>query len=192
MFRRAGFYSARMVSSQKGRDFEGTDYDNVKDVLSIWIVMNMDECLWSFVQYADNPVMKGFAFGDSLNLQSYVFLGVPKELPQKGEQYELHRLLATLLSNNLPSSERLDILQKEYHMEITEKYLQEENTMCNLGEGIYEDGINKGMELGMDCIDAYNQGKQPSEIASIYKVPQARVDTIINHYLTSLQSRAAK
>ncbi len=158
LFRRAGFYSARVVSSQKGRDFEGTDYDNVKDVLAIWIVMNADKCMWSHVHYMEDSVMEGFSFGETLNLQNYVFLGVPKELPERDEQYELHRLLATLLSSSMPSKERLDILQEEYHMEMTEEYLGKENTMCNLGEGIYEDGIGKGLELAAKITSMIQSG----------------------------------
>ena len=34
------FYGARMLSSQKGTEFTGRDYDNIRKVYSIWICMN--------------------------------------------------------------------------------------------------------------------------------------------------------
>ena len=37
---RAVFYVSRLVSSQKERDFVNTNYDDVKQVFSIWICMN--------------------------------------------------------------------------------------------------------------------------------------------------------
>ncbi len=37
---RAIFYVSRLVSSQKARDFVNTNYDDIKQVFSIWICMN--------------------------------------------------------------------------------------------------------------------------------------------------------
>ena len=40
---RAVFYVSRLISSQKERDFENTEYDDIKRVYSIWVCMNMEE-----------------------------------------------------------------------------------------------------------------------------------------------------
>ena len=40
---RAIFYTARLVSSQKEQEFTGSDYNEIKQVYSIWICMNMKE-----------------------------------------------------------------------------------------------------------------------------------------------------
>ena len=37
------FYGSRLISSQKERDFENSNYDDLRQVYSIWICMNMDE-----------------------------------------------------------------------------------------------------------------------------------------------------
>ena len=34
------FYGARMLSAQKGVEFTGKDYDNIRKVYSIWLCMN--------------------------------------------------------------------------------------------------------------------------------------------------------
>ncbi|MBS6520250.1 MAG: hypothetical protein KH359_06235 [Clostridiales bacterium] len=35
------YYGARMISSQKGTEFSGSNYDEIKKVYSIWICMNV-------------------------------------------------------------------------------------------------------------------------------------------------------
>ena len=40
---RAIFYVSRLISSQKERDFENSHYDDIKQVYSIWVCMNMKE-----------------------------------------------------------------------------------------------------------------------------------------------------
>ncbi len=39
---RSIYYVCRMISSQKERDFQGMNFDDIKRVTSIWICMNMD------------------------------------------------------------------------------------------------------------------------------------------------------
>lgn len=40
ILKRATYYASRMISSQRGRDFYGDDYDKIKKVYTIWICMN--------------------------------------------------------------------------------------------------------------------------------------------------------
>ena len=42
-------------------------------------------------------------------------IGIAENIPAKEESYELHRLLATILSSNLEANEKLDIMEREYH-----------------------------------------------------------------------------
>ena len=39
------FYGSRLISSRKERDFENSNYDDLKQVYSIWVCLNMDEKL---------------------------------------------------------------------------------------------------------------------------------------------------
>ena len=43
LLNRSIYYVSRMISSQKDRDFEHSNYDDLKHVFSIWICLNMDE-----------------------------------------------------------------------------------------------------------------------------------------------------
>ncbi len=42
MLNRAIFYAIRLISSQTKRDFMNLNYDDIKQVLSIWVCMNME------------------------------------------------------------------------------------------------------------------------------------------------------
>ena len=45
------FYGARMLSSQKGTEFTGRDYDNIRKVYSIWICMNAPDYIGNAISY---------------------------------------------------------------------------------------------------------------------------------------------
>ena len=75
-------------------------------------------------------------------------LGLAKELPEHDETYDLHRLLGALLSKELTVDEKLDIVGKEYNIPIEEDFRKDVSTMCNLSQGIKEEGIAIGREAG--------------------------------------------
>ena len=55
----------------------------------------------------------------------------------------LHRLLGTLLSNELSTDERLDIIETEYDIPMEEDLREDVSVVCNLSEGIREDATIK-------------------------------------------------
>ncbi len=70
-----------------------------------------------------------------------VMIGIAKELPKHEEKYELHRLIAALLSNQLNEQQRLAILESEYNIPINTDFGKDVNVMCNLGQGIEDRAI---------------------------------------------------
>ena len=48
---RGVFYGARMISAQKGTEFTGTDYDNIRKVYTIWICMNAPDDIGNAISY---------------------------------------------------------------------------------------------------------------------------------------------
>ncbi|MCD7847920.1 MAG: Rpn family recombination-promoting nuclease/putative transposase, partial [Oscillospiraceae bacterium] len=129
---RAIFYVSRLISSQKERDFTGSHYNDLKRVYSIWICMNMDECSWDYFHLTDDVIIPGHKWNGRLDLLNIVLLGIPNELPEQGEEYELHRLLSTMFSVELTSNERLNILENEYGIDVKPDFRKELDTMCNL------------------------------------------------------------
>lgn len=148
LLNRAIFYVSRIISSQKERDFVGDNYDDIKRVYTIWICMNMDSCIWNYVHLANDALMGNFDWEGKLDMINIVLLGIPNELPEKGDRYELHRLLSTLFSVDLPPEKRIDILQDEYNIAHEDAFRKEMMEMCNLSEGIWERGIKEGEARG--------------------------------------------
>ncbi|MCD8107811.1 MAG: PD-(D/E)XK nuclease family transposase [Oscillospiraceae bacterium] len=143
---RAIFYVSRLVSSQKERDFTGRNFDDLSRVYSIWICMNMDKCIWNHVHLTNDAILDDHDWNGKLDMLNIVLLGLPKELPPQDERYKLHRMLSALFTLGLTSNERIDILENEYSIPAVRDFREELNTMCNLGQGVYERGIEKGTE----------------------------------------------
>jgi hypothetical protein len=77
-----------------------------------------------------------------------VMVGITNHLPEHDEQYELHRLLSVLLSENLNTKEKLNIIETEYDIPMSEKLRKEVGTMCNLADGIEERAEARGKASG--------------------------------------------
>jgi hypothetical protein len=145
---RAIFYVSRMISSQKERDFTNQNYDDIKRVYSIWVCMNEDENSLCHIHLSKDNILGSRNWKGNLDLLNIVMIGVTNELPEKSEEYELHRLLAALFSDTIKTGDKLEIMRKEYDIPITKKIEEEVNYMCNLGQGIYERGEARGVKIG--------------------------------------------
>ena len=142
------FYVSRLISSQKERDFQNTNYDDIKRVYSIWVCMNTSENTMSHVHLTKDDLVGAYDWAGNLELFNIIMIGLSKEIPEHNEMYELHRLLGALLSKKLTINEKLNILGKEYEIPMEENFRKEVNVMCNLSQGIEEEGINKGIKEG--------------------------------------------
>ena len=100
----------------------------------------------------------------NLDLLNIITLGLAKNLPEHDETYELHRLLGALLSKELTIDEKLNIIGNEYDIPIEENFRKDVSVMCNLSQGIKEDGIAIG-EAGL-IMKMYKNGFTAEQIAS--------------------------
>lgn len=115
---RAIFYVSRMISSQKGRFFENSNYNDIRRVYSIWVCMNMDKNSMSHIHLTKDDIIDTYHWKGNLDLLNIVMLGLAKELPEHDEMYELHRLLGALLSKELTINEKLTIIGDEYNIPV--------------------------------------------------------------------------
>jgi len=178
---RAVFYVSRLISSQKERDFENSSYDDIKCVYSIWICMNMEENTMSHIHLTKEDLIGSYEWKGNLDLLNIIMIGLAKELPEHDETYELHRLLGALLSRELTVDEKLDIIGKEYDIPLEENFRKDMNTMCNLSQGVKEEGIAIGRAEGEAGLIAkmYKNGLSIELIASATDKTIEEVKTII-------------
>lgn len=186
---RAVFYVSRLISSQKERDFENSSYDDIKCVYSIWICMNMEENTMSHIHLTKEDLIGSYEWKGNLDLLNIIMIGLAKELPEHDETYELHRLLGALLSRELTIDEKLDIIGKEYDIPLEENFRKDMSTMCNLSQGVKEEGIAIGRREGLEegrreghaelITKMYKNGLSIEQIASATDKTVEEVKTII-------------
>ena len=178
---RAVFYVSRLISSQKERDFENSSYDDIKCVYSIWICMNMEENTMSHIHLTKEDLIGSYEWKGNLDLLNIIMIGLAKELPEHDETYELHRLLGALLSRELTVDEKLDIIGKEYDIPLEENFRKDMSTMCNLSQGVKEEGIAIGRAEGEAGLitKMYKNGLSIELIASATDKTIEEVKTII-------------
>ena len=186
---RAVFYVSRLISSQKERDFENSSYDDIKRVYSIWICMNMEENTMSHIHLTKEDLIGSYEWKGDLDLLNIVMIGLAKELPEHDETYELHRLLGALLSRELTVDEKLSIIGSEYDIPLEENFRRDVSTMCNLSQGVKEEGIAIGRAEGRRAgyaegeagliMTMYKNGLSPEQIASVTDKTIEEVRTII-------------
>ena len=132
-----------MISGQKHTEFEHSDYDKIKKVHSIWICMNAPEN-----GIADYQIVRKSHLGEKwVSRQDYDKLAVVVVGLKPGSEtdHRLVRVLNTLFSETMSLEEKEEWL-KACDVILTEEGRKEAGNMCNLGEGIWERGVEAGTQ----------------------------------------------
>ena len=178
---RAIFYVSRLISSQKERDFVNTNYDDIKQVFSIWICMNMDDNSLSHIHLTKDEMLKPCNWKGNLDLLNIVLIGITNEIPEHDEKYEMHRLIGTLLSSELKEQEKLDIIEHEYNIPISQEFREDVRIMCNLSTGIEERATERATEKTSEkfILNMYKKGYTLDQIADVAETGVDEVEAII-------------
>ena len=178
---RAIFYVSRLISSQKERDFVNTNYDDIKQVFSIWICMNMDDNSLSHIHLTKDELLKPCNWKGNLDLLNIVLIGITNEIPEHDEKYEMHRLIGALLSSELKEQEKLDIIEHEYNIPINQEFREDVRIMCNLSTGIEERATERATEKTSEkfILNMYKKGYTLDQIADVAETGVDEVEAII-------------
>lgn len=149
------YYAARQLSSQKGIEFEKSDYNNLKKVYSIWICMYPPKyCENTIIRYRmKQEILYGKVTGNRKfrhDLMEVLIVNLPQKVPTETEPPSLTGMLKTLLTTELPARAIMERLEQIYHIPMAEQEKGEFGEMCNLGEAILEQGIEQG-KFNMLC-----------------------------------------
>ena len=174
---RAIFYVSRLISSQKERDFVNTNYDDIKQVFSIWICMNMDDNSLSHIHLTKDKMLKPCNWKGNLDLLNIVLIGITNEIPEHDEKYEMHRLIGALLSSELKEQEKLDIIEHEYNIPISQEFREDVRIMCNLSTGIEEKATEKTSEKFI--LNMYKKGYTLDQIADVAETGVDEVEAML-------------
>lgn len=192
LLNRAIFYVCRLVSSQKGRDFENSCYDNIKSVYSIWVCMNMDEDSMVHISLKKEQLLGSYNWQGNIDMLNIIMIGLAKEPAGNNEEHRLHRLLGVLLSDTMRANEKLDIIGNEYGIPLDGDIRKDVDIMCNLSQGIMEKGeaigMEKGEAIGMEkgevkfIMNMHKKGYSLEQIADVAEKDIEEVKTVIERH----------
>ena len=183
------FYIGRMISSEKQRDFINSNYNDMKEVYSIWLCLGEKENTLNYLQLTDKKVIGSKNWKGNLNLLNAVIIGLSDELPEHNETYDLHRFLGVLLSNSLDYYEKVEIMEKEYELELPEEWEEEMQKMYSFAAEIRKKGERKGRADGRVegraegrtegiCLMAKNMLNDGVPISQIARIAEVSVEKL--------------
>lgn len=186
---RGVYYGARMISSQYGTEFENSDYGKIKKVYSIWLCIDTPKYAedtlteYSFMQkniIGDFPMNKS-----RFDLISVIMVRLSKKVSGGRGCSKLHRLLNVLFTSELNADEKKKIIEAEYNIPMTEDLERKVNAMCNLSEGIMEEGIKLGIETGIinTIILLKNENYTDSKIKSLIMKQYSLMEESADDYI---------
>ena len=151
--KKAEYYMARLVSSQKGSDFTGTDYGDIRKTYSIWCMMDPHACdRNSMVSYSMTPHINTGNPENLLRLDTFNIIFLNLGTDYSDELPECIRFPTAVFGKRLPEDRRKEILTNNYNIPKRE-YPKRELVVIN---SIYEDtkrrylreGREEGLEIG--------------------------------------------
>lgn len=146
--KRGVYYTGRMLSAQYGTEFTDSHYEKIKKVYSIWICLDVPKYRRNTINCYEmkerHIIGKVVEEKQNYDLLSVIMVGLGTE---KDENFEgILKLLGTLLSNNISSKEKKEVLQDTFKIDMTTQMEREVSEMCNLSDYVMKQGIEQGKE----------------------------------------------
>ena len=117
--------------------------------------------------------------------EGLVRIGITNEIPEHDEKYEMHRLIGALLSSELKEQEKLDIIEHEYNIPISQEFREDVRIMCNLSTGIEERATERATKKATEktsekfILNMYKKGYTLEQIADVAETGVDEVEAII-------------
>lgn len=149
---RMTYYLSRMISAQKEQEFFGSDYDKIKEVISIWICMNARKNEDSIIEYQLRPEIK---FGENIhpeeiNLLKGILIKIRDGKNMTQSKNKLIEMLEYVIADH-SAEEKKNYLKNECGVEMTKELERKVEAMGeSMGrailQGMLEDAWDKGVE----------------------------------------------
>ena len=148
---RMTYYLSRMISAQKEQEFFGSDYDKIKEVISIWICMDARKNEDSIIAYALRPEVK---FGENIhpeeiNLLKGILIKIRGGKNMTQSKNKLIEMLEYVIADH-STEEKKNYLKNECGVEMTKELERKVEAMGeSMGrailQGMLEDAWDKGV-----------------------------------------------
>lgn len=147
--KRGIYYCCRMISAQYGTEFTNSHYQDIKKVYSIWIAIKPPQerqnTITRYRIVEENMVgqVKEPIRNYDLMTLLMICLGQPEDT-----DYDILKLLDVLLSDEIEATEKQQVLQNDFGIPMTRELEGGLQDMCNLGEVIARENMEKGVAKG--------------------------------------------
>lgn len=151
LIKRAHYYTGRLLSSQYGKEFKGSEYDKLKKVYSIWICGPEHRELRSTITrycFKEENVLGCFKEKKiNYDMVNIVFVGL--ERPEEIRENNIVGLLTTLLSDSILPEDKIERMKEDYGMSPDDNTKRGLSDMGSWSQGIYDRGVREGKAEGI-------------------------------------------
>jgi hypothetical protein len=148
---RGNDYLSRIITSQNGKEYDYRNYDGMKKAYVIWILPQVAKKRDGHVNRI-NSKLENISGSTIERLESYdkgeqimIFLNKDHDIKDKYEDSDWIKTPLVIFLNNTYDLLKKKEIMKEYGFEEIEKKVKK---MCNLGEMIARENIEKGLVQG--------------------------------------------
>ena len=148
---RGNDYPSRLITSQNGKEYDYRNYDGMKKAYVIWILPQVAKKRDGHVNRI-NSKLENISGSTIERLESYdkgeqimIFLNKDHDIKDKYEDSDWIKTPLVIFLNNTYDLLKKKEIMKEYGFEEIEKKVKK---MCNLGEMIARENIEKGLVQG--------------------------------------------
>ena len=163
IIKRGIYYASRMISSQYETVFTNSHYEKLKKVRSIWICTRPSKERQNSISRYNLTKEEVFGHFEE-NKEDYDLISVSiicLNDNKNDSNDKLIQMLSTLLSKTISTEDKKKTLSEEFNIPMTKEMEGGVRSMCNLSQGVYDDGFNDGYDSG------YDSGHDESSIEGI-------------------------
>lgn len=150
LIKRGIYYASRLISRQKGEVFSGSEYGKIKKVCSVWLFYNPKDVKHNAVtSYNIRPT--ALVGNDVEKEKDYDLIQVLFAYVG-GPQYQNFTgalpFLEAILNAKRGTAERLNLLQTEFGLTLSDETKGAITEMCNLSQAVKAEGREEGRAVG--------------------------------------------
>ena len=179
LLKRAVYYASRLISSQKGTEFTNSDYDKIKKIYTIWICMEAPHGKSAINRYQLKKQHLLHRYKEPC--QNYDLIGIVfVYLGNSKVKDQLINLLDLMFKSSKNASEKITALHNDFGIDLTKEGEEDLEIMCNLGEGLYEDGVMKGKQEGKieSALEMLKDGVALEKVAKYSKLSSSMIEKL--------------
>lgn len=187
IMKRAVYYTSRLISSQKGRDFFDTDYDKISKAASIWICLDTPKYLQNTITcYEMNE--HNLIGNVKMPKEDYDLQTIALVCPGQSDEANyggLLELLEVLLSAKLEVEEKETLLKDKFDIVMTDEMKKEAKIMGSYGLGMLEQGKREGISIGIErgiaqgIAQGRAEGKAEGRAEATFQTTLANIQSLI-------------